>query len=340
MNRSPASAPTVPSNELSEPSVPAGLLRKALPVVFAAIMVYGAVVAWADFHTLRVEVQQLSLRRVTLALTLVSLSFGVRFLRWRGYLRALQVRLSEWDSALIFLSGLGMSITPGKAGELLKSLQLRQLAGTPIAASIPVVAAERITDAMALLLLGAIGFRANRYGIVLLLLVVVFEVALAFLLGSRAVGRWAIDRATRLRVLARQRERLVTAHESLLHVCKPARLFPALAWALVAWTLHALCLLTIANGFSGVSLPFTTALCIDAAPLLAGAFAMLPGGLGVTDASMVGGLLAYGQGAITPASATAITLAVRIVTLWWAVALGFSALAIWQLRYGRTPESE
>ena len=49
-------------------------------------------------------------------------------------------------SLLVFLGGLAMTITPGKVGELVKCYLLRDRAGVPVAASIPIVLMERVTD--------------------------------------------------------------------------------------------------------------------------------------------------------------------------------------------------
>ncbi|MDZ4166606.1 MAG: lysylphosphatidylglycerol synthase domain-containing protein, partial [Coriobacteriia bacterium] len=56
---------------------------------------------------------------------------------------------------------------------------------------------------------------------------------------------------------------------------------------------------------------------------IAGAFSFLPGGIGLTEASMAGILVAAGMGA---AAASAATLVVRVATLWWSVGVGWIAL--------------
>lgn len=330
---SSTSEPTPPAPDaLAAGGVPAGLLRRALFVTIAAIAAYCVVVAVSDFHAIRDSLRELPGSRVGLALALASASFCLRFARWQRYLRALDIRVALSDSALIFTSGLGMSATPGKAGELLKSLMLRQVAGTAVARSVPIVAAERITDAMALVLLGAFGLLGRPFGAPLVALSLASCAALALLLGSPRLGQRAIALASRLAFVQKHAQRLITAHEALLRLCAPAQMLPALCLGLVAWAVHGLCLLCIANVFDGVSLSLGEAMVANAAPLLAGALAMLPGGLGLTEASLAGALIAFGGDTVTPAVATAITLVVRILTLWWAVGLGLAALGIWQLR--------
>ena len=54
------------------------------------------------------------------------MNYVFRFIKWEYYLSLIGVKGLPWrDSALIFFSGLGMVITPGKVGEWIKSSPLR-----------------------------------------------------------------------------------------------------------------------------------------------------------------------------------------------------------------------
>jgi uncharacterized membrane protein YbhN (UPF0104 family) len=74
---------------------------------------------------------------------------------------------------------------------------------------------------------------------------------------------------------------------------------------------------------------------------LVGSVLLLPGGLGATEGSIEGLLVFFGQhpwlpvGVISTTVGTAATLLIRFATLWFGVALGFIALAIAQMRFGR-----
>jgi uncharacterized protein (TIRG00374 family) len=71
-----------------------------------------------------------------------------------------------------------------------------------------------------------------------------------------------------------------------------------------------------------------------AAPLLAGSLALLPGGLGVTEASMAGVLRTLSG--VSPVGAATLTIMVRVSTFWFAITLGFGALACWRFRREQT----
>ena len=58
---------------------------------------------------------------------------------------------------------------------------------------------------------------------------------------------------------------------------------------------------------------------------------MLPGGLGLTEATMTGTLQAL-DASLGPATASAATILIRLATLWWAVLLGALALVPLQRR--------
>src|SRR5919106_776287 len=103
-------------------------------------------------------------------LGLVSLSYAVRFVRWAYYLKVLNVRVPLGANAAIFAAGLSMTISPGKLGEVLKSVFIKDVAGTPVARTAPAVVAERATDGTGMILWGLLGALAFSFGPWLLLL--------------------------------------------------------------------------------------------------------------------------------------------------------------------------
>ncbi|HXS16563.1 MAG TPA: hypothetical protein VN764_05225, partial [Polyangiaceae bacterium] len=64
---------------------------------------------------------------------------------------------------------------------------------------------------------------------------------------------------------------------------------------------------------------------------LAGALVPVPGGLGVAEGIMQSQLI--GMGGVSHAAATGSMLLIRFATLWWAVIVGFVALALLKRRH-------
>jgi len=82
-------------------------------------------------------------------------SWFFRFLEWHYFLGVIdaQDKISIFDSAVLFISGFTMAVSPGKVAEMLKAVILKNKTGVPIARSAPVVVAERVVDGLAVIIL-------------------------------------------------------------------------------------------------------------------------------------------------------------------------------------------
>ena len=245
------------------------------------------------------------------------LNYALRFLRWSMYLRALGMDVSLRVSLPVFLAGLALSITPGKVGELLKSVWLSQRSGVPVATSAPAVVMERLTDVISVALLGLTG--------VLLLPPVMAAAIGAILVLGIAAGLFAASRygalALRLPVLRRWREPLGQSQEGLQRLMSPRLLTAAVALGFLAWAAEGVALWVIVVGL-GQQLSLGIALPVSAAAALVGAVTALPGGLVGFEGSMVALLNQAGLSASVAALATLLT---RLATLWLAVLIGLAA---------------
>src|SRR5262245_13707503 len=138
-------------------------------------------------------------------------------------------------STLLFTSGMVMAVTPGKVGEVLKSYLLKQVNGTPVSASAPIVLAERVTDGLAMLLL--MGFGLTLYPplrpafFALLLLTVAGLVAVQF----RPLIEGMIGLVARLPRGAQIAPRLMTAYLSSRELLSWRILLASTTISVVSW---------------------------------------------------------------------------------------------------------
>ncbi len=68
-------------------------------------------------------------------LALALANYVLRFARWQYFLRVVGLHIERRRSLGIFFSGLAMSVTPGKLGELFKCLMLKREVDAPYAAT-------------------------------------------------------------------------------------------------------------------------------------------------------------------------------------------------------------
>ena len=119
--------------------------------------VFVALAGYGDFGDTADKISNLPVRYLLAALGLALANYLFRYFRWCYYLRVLRIDIPAKLNLLVFLSGLAMSVTPGKAGELVKCYLLSNRTGVPVARSAPVVVVERLVDVISVIILGLIG---------------------------------------------------------------------------------------------------------------------------------------------------------------------------------------
>jgi uncharacterized protein (TIRG00374 family) len=301
--------------------------RRLLAPIMVAIAAYVLLLLYGDAPQVLKSLQHLPPSAGVLGVSIAIASLAIRGLRWHLYLVATKLSVPILDSALIFGSGLGMSITPGKVGELLKSLLLKESHDVPIARSAPIIVAERLMDLVTLVLLGAVSLGAKHHPLASLAAGAAVLVAFLAFGRSEKLGSFAIGIACLAPFLRRHREKLLEAHASLRELWGFASFSIALVLSFASWGLQALTVSVFAQAVGGVQLSAPDAFISYAAPLLAGTLALIPGGLGLTEASMTGTLQAVSG--ISASASVAVTILTRAATFWVAVLLGFAALGLW-----------
>lgn len=310
-----------------------GLVRKVVLGVAAGIAVYVGFSIWANARDVGAALAQFDWTAALWGLLLAAGNYAVRWVRWEYYLRRLNIRIATRDSVLVFLSGFALTVTPGKLGEAVKALLLRQTHGISATRTAPIVVAERITDLTALLALalaGAFTLPVDRG----FLGAGAIAVAVALLLiGSEAMGDRLLSILARVGPLARFIPKLRASHRTAATLLRPGPLLITTVLSVASWFLECLAFWIIVRGLPGARLILPTATFIYAAMTVAGALSFLPGGLGVTEAGMLAllGTFATGVGRGGAAAATFVT---RACTLWFAVAVGLLALMIYSRRAG------
>ncbi len=250
-------------------------------------------------------------------------NYFIRFLRWEYYLRTLDIRIRLRDSLSIFLSGLAMTITPGKVGELLKSLLLKEVAGTPMARSAPVVVAERLTDFLAVVMLAGVGigtYYQDRWWA--LALAGAGLVGIIGVLNSERLSLGVVHLVARVPMVGKVAPKLEEAYRATAQILGPSPLIVGLGLALGGWFAECLGYYVVFQGH-GVDAPLRLATFLYAFSVIAGIIS--PGGLGVTDILLGVGAEELVPG-MTPSVGVSTAFVIRLATLWFAVLVGSVAL--------------
>jgi uncharacterized protein (TIRG00374 family) len=290
----------------------------------AAAAVYMGAVLWAGRSQVGASLKLVSIGALLALLGLSLLNYGLRFLRWHYYLHSLGCRISLRHDLRIYVGGFALTTTPGKAGEMARSLWLLPY-GVPATMSLAVFFAERIQDFLCIVLLAGLG-TSRLPGGGWVMLGGVAAVLGAFIVlfvptVSRALLRFLAARHGRMGHLA---ERIAEILRLTRGCLTPARFLVGVAMGVGAWGAEGVALYVLMAAL-GHPLPFVPAIGVFAFATLAGALSFMPGGLGGTEVTMIVLLRLF---AVSLPVAVSATLLVQLATLWFAVLLGVIALAI------------
>jgi glycosyltransferase 2 family protein len=301
-------------------------LKKNLVLALGlGVVVYLILAVASGFGDLKMALAGFNYLLVPAILGLVFLSYVVRYFRWSYYLRILKVSMPPRIDVPIFAAGLSMTISPGKLGEVLKSVFIRQVTGAPIARTAPAVVAERATDGTGMLawgLIGALAFSFGPWGLLFFLALTAFAIAV---LRSRRLSLLAERALSRLPVLHRLAPHLKDFQGASNELLGARPLAVGTAISFCSWGLEILGVYLCVLGM-GVGTPFLMVVFIFVIGSIGGALSMLPGGIGAAEAGMAGmfGTVAGLSGGI----AVALTFVIRLATLWFATLLGVFGLFV------------
>jgi uncharacterized protein (TIRG00374 family) len=224
-----------------------------------------------------------------------------------------------------------MVMTPGKAGEFLKSYMVKNVSGTPMSRTAPVVLAERATDAVAMVLLATAGlllFPDRRARIVALIVFGTF-VLFVGLVQSRPFAIWALDQGERIPFVRRFVSSLHAFYESSYIIFGPRNLTISVLVGMVCWGAEGVAYFIVLVGF-GVEPSLNaliTAIFIFTISTVIGAMIAMPGGLGGVEGSLV--VLSKRLFGMSTADATGAALLIRFCTLWLGVGIGLVSFLLW-----------
>lgn len=279
---------------------------------------------WAGRIEVSAALRLVSVDTLIGLLGLSLLNYGLRFVRWHYYIRSLGGRISIRHDLRIYIGGFALTTTPGKAGEMARSVWLRPY-GVSASISVASFFAERLQDFLGIVLLASLAVARFHGGawvllggvaLVLAALITLFVPAI-----SRATLRFLSTRHGKLQPVARRMTEILLLTRGCF---TPGRFVVGLVIGIFAWGAEGLALYALMLTL-GHALPAVPAIGIFAFSTLAGALSFMPGGLGGTEVTMVMLLRLF---AIPLPIAVSATLIIQVVTLWFAVLLGIIALSI------------
>lgn len=281
-------------------------------VVFAGLSIYG------DLDQLVNVFVKFDYRYLPFILMLAPLNYFFRYIKWSYYLKLIDVDVPRKENILIFLSGLSMTITPGKVGELLKSYLLKEKKGIPISSTAPLIIGERFTDGISVLILAGIGSITYQHGIKILLLILLGTIGFVWIMQRPKLVYRLLDVLNRIKALRRFDESIKNFYDKSYIILQLKPLLFAISIGVVSWFFEGV-VVYLAIKALGFELSILACVFVVSFSFIIGALSMMPGGLFAVEGSVVGLLMTMH---ITKDIAVATTIITRFSTLWLGVVIG------------------
>lgn len=299
-----------------------GMLSYAFVLAF---LIWCAIAFRADIAQIKLAPILAAKEFIFLAALLSLFNYAARVFRWSLYLAKLGHPIPLGFAGLTYLAGFAFTLSPGKVGEMVRGRYYQKI-GIPMSNTAAAFFIERLMDLLAMLgltflaLAGVSSYDGLIWGAVIII---------GLLLALMALAPWEsllawLNNSSALPVALRGSvQAVLRTLVSAKVLLRPSMLFSGFAIGLVAWGAEGVGLMLIGGIAPAIPLDWATATGIYSVAIIVGALSFLPGGLGSTEAVMIGLLAAHGY---AMPDAIALTLVCRLLTLWFAVLIGWGAV--------------
>ncbi|MEZ4667488.1 MAG: lysylphosphatidylglycerol synthase transmembrane domain-containing protein [Anaerolineae bacterium] len=313
-----------------------------LAIVF---IIYVGLLVFGNARELFAQLRSYSWILLVPVILLKFCAWFLRFWRWHYFLWVIGAsrKISVFDSAILFVAGFSMAVSPGKVAEVLKAVVLKVKTGVPVARSAPVVIAERVVDGVAVLVMSLGAFflagdaiNIGNYRFLIILSAILLIVGLVGL-QIRPVVYWGLNLVKHFPLLHRVHKPLLDFYESSREILQLRHVIPTSILGMIAHLTDAIGFSVILSGF-GVEFSQTVLLqsiFITGLTAMIGALSGVPNGAGVTEvssSSMLQVIVTPFYPQITPTVALTVALIDGFFHKWFRVLVGTLVAVVFRNR--------
>jgi uncharacterized protein (TIRG00374 family) len=293
-------------------------VRSVLLFTVAGVILYGTATLAADYKTITASLRQFPVQTLFVILALVVIGWLLRGWRFYYYLRQIGAGVPLTYSIKAFLAGFALTGTPAKVGEAVKGVFLKDDYGIPVTRVVGIVMVERLMDLWGVLILGSFSLLLFSGWRALFLLCAAAVVAGGVFICMERLYRPVLEWFARFSFLSWISLKVLKILLTGRDLMTPRIFLVGLVVSTAAWGMESFSLYLILDG---LRLPSTLleANFVYCFSTIVGALSMLPGGIGGTEAGMIGLLGVMG---ISYTNSLPAVILIRLCTLWMAVLVG------------------
>ena len=294
-------------------------------MIVAAVAIYAIFLFISDYQKISDVVIDFRIEYLIPILSLVTVSWIPLILMWHLLLKKNGINIPFRKNIVIWLSGSALSLTPGQVGELIKSQLIKTLYDIPRTKTAPVVLVEKFYSLTGSIIAGIIGIIILGMDFNLVLFSIAILSIIFLLIYYRPVLQYGLKRITKFKFFSKYSDNITDSYEILRNSTGSGISSICIALAICYWIIISLSVYVtlLAFGIEGAS--FLKTISIYTSSVIIGVITFIPGGLGITESSLVGLFTLEG---INVSIALILSVVIRLTTLWYSVSIGFIGLKL------------
>jgi len=292
-------------------------------VVIASVGLYGVFLFFSDFNIISKQISNFKYEFLPLILLLVSISWTPLLVRWQILLKKNNINIPIKKSFLLFLGGMSMSITPGHVGELIKSQLIKTIYNIPRTKTAPIIFVEKFYDLTGAIIASIIGIIILGMDISIILISVSILIVIIFLVYYRPLFEFILKRVTKTKFFSKYSENISDSYEIVRNSTTPQISSISFGLSILYWVIISIAVHFILLSFGIDSINILKTISIYSSSVVIGAISFIPGGLGITEGSLIG---LFSLEGIDISLALILSVMIRILTMWYSVSIGFICL--------------
>ena len=301
------------------------IINKIIIIVIAVVGLYAIFLIASDINTIADKISGFKIEFLPIIIILVTCSWFVLFTRWHLLLMNSKIFIPKKNSFIIYLSGIALTIIPGKVGELVKSQLLKTKFGIPRSKTVPIVILEQFYTLIGLIVISFFGiwyFELGTYVIGFFTAMLVFSF---ILISSKRIFNKLMVILEKRKITSKFVEPLSLSYDTVRKSIRGPIVFYAIALTSIFWLLEAVTVYFVLLSFGVDGIEFLMVIPTYATSIMLGFLSFLPMGLGVVEGSLASFFSLQG---IEVSLSLTLVIIIRVFTRWYGVAVGFVALRL------------
>jgi len=300
------------------------LKQKAFILIIAIVFFYALILLISDLNQIVTQLSAIKVEYYIPIFALMTITLLITAWRYQLILKKLDIQMSYKDCFTIFVAGLSMLITPAGSGAMIKSYILKKKIGASISSTAPIIIYEKWLELVSVIVVvGVLLLWANFLASQIVFIIGVILIGASFFIFRNSAGLNFLNKLlTKFKFLKKFEINIAEFKKTTATLTKPSAIAEFLSLSLITKFIPLIIVFLIFESLNS-GLDFFSSGQIYFTSVLIGVLSFIPGGIIVTETSMLGMLL---NNNVDFSSASVLVLMLRLVTTWIPVILGFIVL--------------